>query len=118
MSSGSPPHHPYRVTRRADLTGPPLTAAQQQVLATLTHLCPKPGSDCDARAVARFVDMRIGSVVVVLQSLVDKRLVVRYDEAEGPFWAPTMTGHARVRQLPAPSAVTKASTAEFSSDGA
>jgi DNA-binding MarR family transcriptional regulator len=97
MPSGSPPHHPYRVTRRADLTGPPLTAAQQQVLATLTHLCPKPGSDCDARAVAKSAGMRLGGVVVVLQSLVEKRLVMRMDDEDTSFWTPTLTGRARVR---------------------
>jgi len=93
------PRHPFRVTRPHD-GGPPLSPQQKRTLAALVAVCPTAGSDCDARAVARPAGLRLNAVVVILHSLVDKRLVTRYEEAEGLFWAPTMTGRARVRVLP------------------
>ena len=93
-----PPRHPYRVTRSAGRTGPPLTQPQLLTLKALVHLCPLPGTDADSRAVARVCGLRLGAVVVILQSLADKGLTLKYDETGGPFWTPSMTGHARVRQ--------------------
>ena len=93
------PRHPYRVTRR--LAGPPLSGPQSQALATLVHLCPAPGSDTDAPAVARSAGMRHGSVVVILQSLTGKRLATCFEDAEPALWAPTMAGRARVRHAAA-----------------
>ncbi len=102
--SSEAPKHPYRVTRSTDRSGPPLTATQKQVLAALDRLCPTPGSDCDARAVATTTGLRLGAVVVILHSLDDKRLVTRFDEEDALFWTPTLTGRARVRHHRAASA--------------
>ncbi len=96
MSSPAP-HHPFRVTRRPDASGPPLTGPQQRVLTALVHLCPTSGTDAGTRAVAQAAGLRLGGVVVILQSLVGKRLVTRFDDAEAVYFAPTMTGRARVR---------------------
>ncbi len=101
MSSDAP-QHPFRVTRSADRSGPPLTEPQKQVLAALVALCPTSGSDCDARAVAGSSGLRLGAVVVILQSLVVKRLVTRFEEDDDAlFWTPSMTGRARVRHFQA-----------------
>ncbi len=97
----SAPKHPFRVTRSAQRGGPPLTVRQKQTLAAVDFLCPTSGSECDARAVASATGVRLGSIVVILHSLVDKRLVTRIEEGDGSFWAPTMTGRARVRHFPA-----------------
>src|SRR3712207_2976478 len=98
-----PPHYPYRVTRRADPTGPPLTATQRRVLATLVHLCPRPGSDVPAPAVAKACGLKLGAVTIILQSLDAKRLVNSiYDGPDQPIlWTPTMTGRARARHAAA-----------------
>src|SRR3712207_973025 len=97
------PHFPYRVIRRSDPTGPPLTATQRRVLAALVHLCPKPGSDVPARAVSRASGVKLGATVVILQSLTTKRLVTHY--SDGPdkpiWWTPTLTGRARARNAAA-----------------
>ncbi len=101
------PKHPFRVTRSADRTGPPLTPPQRQVLAALDRLCPTSGSDCDARAVATATGLRLGAIVVILHSLDDKRLVTRFDEDDALFWTPTLTGRARVRHFRATAKPTK-----------
>lgn len=93
------PRHPYRVTRRLD--GPPLSGPQRQTLAALVHLCPAPGADATAAAVARSGGMRHGPVVVILRSLATKGLCTCFEETEQPMWAPTMTGRARVRHAAA-----------------
>lgn len=93
------PKHPFRVTRSADRGGPPLTRPQQQVLGALDRLCPTSGSDCDARAVATATGLRLGGIVVILHSLVDKRLVRRFDEGDELFWTPTFDGRSRVRNF-------------------
>ena len=99
------PRHAFRVTRSAGRTGPPLTETQLRTLRALVHLCPLPGTDADGRAVARVVELRLGSVVVILQSLADKGLVLKYDEDDGCFWAPSITGHARARHQPSAAAM-------------
>lgn len=98
------PDNPFRVKK--EFVGPPLTASQQRVLATLVALCPESGADADARQVADAAGQRLGSVVVVLQSLEKKRLAVMHegDDAEPDVWAPTMTGRQRVRHFPAEAA--------------
>jgi hypothetical protein len=92
----TPPSRPFRVAQRDDFTGPPLSQAQQRVLAALVAGCPEEGSDIDARTVAGRSDLRLGATVVVLRSLANRRLAIWHDdEPEG--WAPTMTGRSRVR---------------------
>jgi DNA-binding MarR family transcriptional regulator len=94
------PHHPYRVTRAFE--GTPLTDSQRRVLTALVAICPDNGCDVDARKVAKAAGLRLGSVVVILQSLEKKRLVLLHesedDEPDG--WAPTMNGRSRVRHFP------------------
>ena len=99
MAPEAAPHHPFRVTRRSDVTGRPLTRSQQRVLAALVHLCPTAGGEVTARDVARAAGSRLGAVVVVLQSLVDLRFVTRFDgdDEQPTVWTPTMTGRARAR---------------------
>lgn len=96
---GAPAFSPFRVKPRRDPSGAPLTLAQRQVLAALVELCPGAAGDVDARAVAERADLRLGSVVVVLRSLLRRGLVlVHENDPEG--WAPTMTGRARARHFP------------------
>jgi hypothetical protein len=99
---------PYRVKRRRDPSGAPLTEPQRRVLATLCELCPGAAGDVTARAVAKTSDVRLGSVIVILRSLAQRRLAMRHEsdaetgQPEG--WAPTMSGRARVRHFEAPAA--------------
>ena len=96
------PRNPFRVTREFD--GPPLTKSQQRVLASLVSLCPDSGSDADARAIATQAGARLGSVVLVLRSLVERRMAIFHPaehEGEVDAWTPTMTGRSRVRHFPA-----------------
>ena len=99
MSTSSPKDfQPYRVRRRSDPTGPPLTVPQQQVLAALLKLCPGAAGDVGAREVADTAGLRHGAVVVILRSLTQRGLALRHEGApEG--WAPTMTGRARARHF-------------------
>ncbi len=98
MSASERPHHPFRVTRQIDRTGPPLTATQRRVLAALVHLCPSPGNETHARPVAKATGVRLGAVVVILQSLEAKRLVTCFAEEEQPtMWSPTLVGRSRTR---------------------
>lgn len=91
-----------RAVRRRGWHGPPLTGPQQRVLAALVELSPEAGGDTAARAVAERAGLRLGSVVVILRSLAQKRLAI-WHQAESPDeedgWAPSMSGHARVRTL-------------------
>lgn len=81
---------------RPDFRGPPVTASQATVLATLVELCPDDGGDVSARAVAERTGQRLGSVVVVLRSLLKRRLALLH-EGTDDAWAPTMSGRSRVR---------------------
>ena len=97
----SPTWHPYRVVRVPE-PGPPLTSAQERVLAALTHLCPQVGGDVTAREVASVLGVRFGSVVLTLRNLARRRLATEHeagDEADGSAWSPTLAGRARVRSL-------------------
>ena len=103
MSGSTPPHptwHPYRVTRGHD-RATPLTNSQRACLDALVHLCPRPGSDVTARAVAASAGLRLGSVVLTLRNLDKQRLATEHpaesDEAE-PTWSPTLFGRARIRR--------------------
>jgi hypothetical protein len=99
MTPEAAPHHPFRVTRRSDVTGRPLTRSQQRMLAALVHLCPTSGSEVTARDVAKAAGSKLGAAVIVLHSLVELRFVACFDEDdEQPItWTPTMTGRARAR---------------------
>ena len=99
MAPEAAPHHPFRVTRRSDVTGRPLTRSQQRILAALVHLCPRSGSDVTAREVAKAAGSKLGAVVIVLHSLADLRFVTCFaeDEDQPITWTPTMTGRARAR---------------------
>ena len=94
---------PYRVKRRRDPSGAPLTEPQRRVLAALCQLCPGAAGDVTAREVADASGVRLGSAIVILRSLAQRRLVMRHEgdheagEQEG--WAPTMTGRARTRHF-------------------
>lgn len=91
-----------RVVRRRGWHGPPLTDPQQRVLAALVELSPEAGGDTDARTVAERAGLRLGSVVVILRSLAQKRLAIWHraeHDGEEDGWAPSMSGHARVRTL-------------------
>ena len=68
------------------------------MLGALVSLCPAAGDDVDARAVAELVELRLGSVVVVLRSLEKRRLALSH-EGEPECWAPTMTGRSRIRHF-------------------
>jgi len=111
------PKHPFRVTSSADRGGPPLTGRQKQVLGALDRLCPTSGSDCDARAVATATGLRLGGIVVILNSLVDKRLVTRFDEEDALFWTPTFDGRSRVRRFRKASTDTSAGPANKPAPG-
>ena len=91
------PLHPYRVTRRTDLSGRPLKAPQQRVLEALVELCPDPGNEATAREVAHAAGERVGPVVVVLRSLAGLRFVAAHDDGDDRAitWAPTLTGRNR-----------------------
>jgi hypothetical protein len=93
-----PPSNPFRVAPREGFAGPPLTQSQQRVLSALVALCPDSGCDVPAREVADAAKLRLGSVVVVLRSLVKRRLALVH-EGEPEGWAPTMTGRSRVRHF-------------------
>jgi hypothetical protein len=94
---------PYRVKRRRDPSGAPLTEPQRRVLAALCELCPGAAGDVTAREVATASRARLGSVIVILRSLAQRRLVMRHEgdvqEAQPEGWAPTMTGRARARHF-------------------
>jgi hypothetical protein len=94
---------PYRVQRRRDPSGAPLTEPQRRVLAALCELCPGAAGDVTAREVAAAASARLGSVIVILRSLAQRRLALRHEgdlEAGQPEgWAPTMTGRARARHF-------------------
>jgi DNA-binding MarR family transcriptional regulator len=97
-----PPRHPYRVKR--GMEGPPLTASQRRILAALVAVCPDSGCGVDAREVAEAAQLRLGSVVVVLHKLEERRLAMVHprEDDEPKLWAPTMSGRARVRHFPSP----------------
>jgi hypothetical protein len=113
MSSNSPSAapvrggwHPYRVTRRHDRCGAPLTPPQRAVLEALVHLCPRPGADACPRAVAGSAGLRFGSVVLTLRNLERHRLATEHPAGsgdEGPRWSPTLIGRSRVRRRNDPS---------------
>jgi hypothetical protein len=94
---------PYRVKSRRDPSGAPLTEPQRQVLAALCELCPGAAGDVTSREVADAAGARLGSVIVILRSLAQRRLVMRHEgdheagQVEG--WAPTMSGRARARHF-------------------
>jgi hypothetical protein len=92
------PAHPYRVTRRTDLSGRPLKGPQHRVLEALVELCPEPGRDATSRVVAELAGQRVGPAVGVLKSLEKLRFVMRLDFGEGQAvtWTPTLTGRNRV----------------------
>lgn len=92
---GDPPDNPFRVKER-DFVGPPITPSQQKVLTALVNLCPDDGNDATARQVADEAYIRLGSVVVVLRSLVKRRLALLHEDTED-HWSPTMSGRARIR---------------------
>ncbi len=96
MTAQPAPTHPYRVTRRTDLSGRPLKAPQQRVLEALVELCPDPGNEATAREVAHAAGQRVGAVVVVLRSLTGLRFATAFDDGEHAVaWAPTLTGRNR-----------------------
>jgi DNA-binding MarR family transcriptional regulator len=99
MAPEAAPHHPFRVTRRSDVTGRPLTRSQQRILAALVHLCPRSGCETTARDVAKAAGSKHGAVVIVLQSLAELRFVTCFDEDDDQptTWTPTMSGRARAR---------------------
>jgi hypothetical protein len=94
---------PYRVKRRRDPGGAPLTEPQRRVLAALCELCPGAAGDVTSREVSAASGVRLGSAIVILRSLAQRRLAMRLEgdleagEVEG--WAPTMTGRARARHF-------------------
>jgi len=93
--------NPYRVTRRHDRAGAPLTAAQHACLEALVHLCPRPGSDASGREVATSAGLRFGSVVLTLRNLERMRLATEHapaSEDEEATWSPTLFGRARARR--------------------
>lgn len=90
-----PPQRAFRVSPRGQ-DGPPITPTQMKVLQVLDALCAADGSDAGAQAVAEHAGVRKGSVVVVLRSLVERRLVLLHEGSEDA-WAPTMAGRSRVR---------------------
>jgi hypothetical protein len=94
---------PYRVKRRRDPSGAPLTEPQRQVLAALCELCPGAAGDVTSREVATAAGVRLGSVIVILRSLAQRRLAMRlegdHDAGESEGWAPTISGRARVRHF-------------------
>lgn len=101
--------NPYRVTRQHDRRGVPLTPPQEAVLDALVHLCPRPGADAGARAVAASAGLRLGSVVLTLRKLEVKRLAIEHHaRTEASTWSPTLFGRARMRRVNDP-AVTRRS---------
>jgi predicted transcriptional regulator len=78
--------------------GPSITPSQKKVLTALVDLCPQDGSDARARQVADAAQIRLGSVVVVLRSLKDRRLALLHEDCDD-HWAPTMSGRARIRHI-------------------
>ena len=98
--------HPYRVTSPHRERGTPLTPPQEAVLEALVHLCPRPGSDSAARAVAASAGMRLGSVVLTLRKLETKRLAAEHHartDTEAATWSPTLFGRARMQRRNDPS---------------
>ena len=111
MSRSIPPQntwHPYRVTRPHHRCAPPLTGPQAACLEALVHLCPRPGSDVSARAVAGSAGLRLGSVVLTLRNLDRLRLATEHpaesEDAEST-WSPTLFGRARLRRRNDPGVV-------------
>ena len=98
MSISEADFQPYRVQRRSDPSGPPLSVPQQQALAALSRLCPGAAGDVRALEVAIASGLRHGAVVVILRSLAQRGLAYRH-EGEPEGWAPTMTGRARARHI-------------------
>ena len=101
-TAAAPGWNPFRVQRRADPGGPPLSRPQQRVLAALTELCgPGAATEVTVREAAGASGVRLGSVVLILRSLADRRLVVHHegDTEEPEGWSPTLTGRARVRHF-------------------
>src|SRR5687768_8332254 len=98
MSRSTPPQnswHPYRVTRPHDRCAAPLTAPQTACLEALVHLCPRPGCDVPARAVAGSAGLRLGSVVLTLRNLERQRLACEHladAEHRESTWSPTLVG--------------------------
>jgi hypothetical protein len=88
---------PYRAAAREPGGGQPLTPAQERALGALVELCPEPGQDVLSGAVSKRSGLPPGSVVTVLRSLGQRRLVVAHDEGDRTVWAPTLPGRARVR---------------------
>ena len=94
---------PYRVKRRRDPGGAPMTEPQRRVLAALCELCPGAAGDVTSREVSKASGIRLGSAIVILRSLAQRRLVMHHlgdletEQPEG--WAPTMTGRARARHF-------------------